>query len=80
MNIKTSKGIGTKRDLQYTTFRRGLYKKKLAPKNMCFIIVKIKENGMIYTNSYPVPTYINDNKVIEVEEALVKTIRDKYKI
>lgn len=82
VDVKISKSIHGRGDLPYTSVRRGLYKKRLAPDGGTFLVVKIKHEkyAATYSSHYLMPTTTLPEQQQALETALVNSLREKYAI
>jgi len=69
-------------DLVYTSIKRGLYKKRIAPKGGTFLIVKIKheKNQATYSSHHLIPVDTKPEQIEALETALINNLRSKYEI
>lgn len=83
-NTKYSDKYGNKKPIPYTSQINLLYNKKLAPKGECFVVVKVfsetSKQKKTYENYCRVTTHEAENHLKEIENQIVKSIRDTYKI
>lgn len=61
-------------------FKRGLYKKKLAPKGTTFVVVEItdEKNRKTYTNRMLVPVDITEEEMNLAEFRLINALNKKF--